>query len=265
MSLTAMLAQAAHGDQVTILPGWGQGRATFGGVVAALMAQHMQQVLGEPMRLRTLMLSFIGPVAPGEITLESTVLRRGKSVTQATCTLLQDGAPMAHMLASFGAARSSVLAIHPDPVADFGAPEAGIVLPYIPGVVPEFTQKIDFRINRGHVPFSSQNHGELAGWMRLRHDPELAQQACQLPHLLALVDSWPPSVLQMCSGPVPASTLSWTLDLVGDPATATPCDWWQYHAQAEVCHDGYAHIKARIANHAGQLVAISRQTVTVFA
>ena len=35
MSFTTMLEQAAQGDQVTILPGWGQGRATFGGVVGS--------------------------------------------------------------------------------------------------------------------------------------------------------------------------------------------------------------------------------------
>ncbi len=265
MSFTTMLEQAAQSDQVTILPGWGQGRATFGGVVAALMAQHLQSYLADPVPLRSLTISFIGPVVPGTARLESTILRRGKSVTQASSTLLQEGAPMAQMLASFGAARASKLVLTPEPMTDFGHPEAGIALPYIPGVVPEFTQELDFRINRGHVPFSGQSHGALAGWMRMRHNPELAQQPCRLPHLLALVDSWPPAVLQMCHGPTPASSLCWTLELVGDPATATPCDWWQYQAEAEVCIDGYAHIGAKIANHAGQLVAISRQTVTVFA
>lgn len=47
MSFTTMLEQAAQSDQGTILPGWGQGRATFGGVLAALMAQHLQQLFAD--------------------------------------------------------------------------------------------------------------------------------------------------------------------------------------------------------------------------
>lgn len=274
MSLESMLAQAASGDEIEILPGWGQGRATFGGALAALMFQHARSRLAQgaagtggaaDLPVRSLTISFVAPVAAGAVTLASTVLRRGKSVSQMETRMLQNGEVVAAMLASFGAARDSSIVVAAVTAPPLAAPESGQPLPYIPGVVPEFTQHLDFRIVHGGIPFTGQSTSDIDGWMRFRE----LDVTCDVPHLLALVDAWPPAILQMVKGFAPASTLCWTIEfpdpqLAGGMAGRTG-DWWQYIARTEAADDGYGHIAAHCWNSRGELVAISRQTVTVFA
>lgn len=271
MSLESMLAQAASGDTVEILPGWGQGRATFGGALAALLYQHAQGVLGRELAqrslaasalpVRSLTISFVAPAAPGAVQLSSTILRRGKSVMQLESRMLQNGEVVAAMLASFGAARDSNIVVEPASAPALAAPESGQPLPYIEGVVPEFTQNLDFRFVHGGLPFTAQPGSGIAGWVRLNN----LSVPCEVAHLLALVDAWPPSVLQMFDGFAPASTLCWTVEFPHHDLAGLTSDWWQYAASADASADGYAHIAAHCWNQRGQLVAICRQTVTVFA
>src|SRR3546814_13020213 len=61
--------------------------------------------------LRSFSLSFVGPMAPGPLALEATVLRSGKSVTQVQISGSQDGQVVAVMLASLGRGRQSVLEV----------------------------------------------------------------------------------------------------------------------------------------------------------
>jgi len=44
----------------------------------------------------------------------------------------------------------------------------------------------------------------------------------------------------------------------------TSYDWCLYHADIEHARDGYGHVAAALWSSAGQLIALSRQTVTVF-
>jgi acyl-CoA thioesterase len=44
----------------------------------------------------------------------------------------------------------------------------------------------------------------------------------------------------------------------------TTHDWTQYRAVIEHARDGYGHVAAGLWTPKGELVAISRQTVTVF-
>lgn len=46
MSLSDMLQQAATQDSLEIPAGWGQGRATYGGLVAAVLLARVQAVAG---------------------------------------------------------------------------------------------------------------------------------------------------------------------------------------------------------------------------
>ena len=87
--------------------------------------------------------------------------------------------------------------------------------------------------------------------------------------LLALVDAWPPVSLTLLNQPAPASSLTWTIEFIqphqGAETKALTTDWWSYLASIEHAADGYHHIEAKLWQPDGQLAAISRQTVTVFA
>src|SRR5262245_54317532 len=105
--LDEMLDAAARGA-TTVAPGWGQGRATFGGLVAGLLVARAEALCGDPVRrLRSASVAFVGPVSPGAARLDGSVLRAGSSATQILVTLEQDGEPRAVLLASFGNDRES--------------------------------------------------------------------------------------------------------------------------------------------------------------
>ena len=69
--------------------GWGQGRALFGGLVGAVLFDHLQKTVATGRFLRSFSLSFVAPASPGEVALEATVLREGKSVMQAMVSARQ--------------------------------------------------------------------------------------------------------------------------------------------------------------------------------
>lgn len=250
-----------QGDAITIPAGWTQGRANYGGLVAALLYARMAGVLGAPRTLRSASVSFVGPVATGPATVTARILREGKSVVQMEAQLLQEGQVQAAMIASFGEPRDSALAVSAPPAPDMPRPEQLPALPYLPGITPEFTQHFDFRWGHGGFPFSGADLPEMGGWMRLK-DP---REAFDYADLFLLIDAWPPAVLPLLKGPAPGSSLCWTLEPIQVPAGKTAGSWWQYLAQTDFFHDGYGHCNARVWDDEGRLVAISRQTVVVFA
>ena len=102
----------------------------------------------------------------------------------------------------------------------------------------------------------------MGGWVRLRDEP--VAEPVGVAHLLALVDAWPPAVLPHLSKPAPGSTLSWTIEFVQPLVPLCTQDWCRYCATIEHAQDGYGHTSAMLWTAEGALLAMSRQTVTVF-
>jgi acyl-CoA thioesterase len=100
----------------------------------------------------------------------------------------------------------------------------------------------------------------MGGWIRYREPPA----AITVAHLLGLVDAWPPTLLPMLSERAPASTLSWFIDFIQPPPSIAPDEWLLYRAEVDHRHDGYGQTSARLWSRDGQLLALSRQTVTIF-
>lgn len=261
MVLQDVVSSLDTAGTVVVPPGWTQGRALFGGLVAAFMAEALIRVVGEGVPLRSLTVSFVAPAASGALTCRPEILRRGRSVVQGLCRAEQDGQVVAVLMASFGAGRESTIVLDECPPPRFGLPEAGQALPYIPGVVPEFTQHYDFRWSLGSLPFMGHDRGDIGGWVRERE----GRGALDLPALLGLIDAWPPAVLPMFKAPAPISSLTWTVEFMPGATDGDRHDWWQYLAETEFAAEGYVHTRARLWSAAGRLVALSRQTVTVFA
>src|SRR5699024_7353150 len=83
MQYSDVMAEVDAGKYV-IPAGWTQGRACFGGLIAAIMYRRLQALVPDRPP-RSLFVSFVGPVAAGDIELNAEVLRTGGSVTQAEC------------------------------------------------------------------------------------------------------------------------------------------------------------------------------------
>lgn len=191
------------------------------------------------------------------------ILRQGKSVIQAMVEITQQDQVALVLLASFGAERPSAFQILAEPAPAFAG--QAMVLPK-QGPAPEFTRHFDYQICRGAMPFSGGTATELGGRIRFAEGKSTTVGVLEL---LALVDAWPPVSLTLLNQPAPASSLTWTIEFIqphqASGTVASTTDWWSYLASIEHGADGYHHIEAKLWQPDGQLAAISRQTVTVFA
>lgn len=261
MSLSALFSALGRDEQIDVPAGWAQGRATAGSLVGALLYARIAALLDDSRTLRSATVAFVGPLAVGPATVKAALLRRGKSVTQAESRIIQNGEVVAVMQASLGAARDSALRVAAETGPVFKHPDACAALPYISGVTPEFMQHIDFRWGHGDFPFTGSALPELGGWMRFKE----GRGAIDAMDLFLLVDAWPPALLPAVKGLASGSSLCWTLEPVYWPKHKTANSWWQYRATTDYAQDGYGNVQARLWDDEGNLVAISRQTVVVFA
>jgi acyl-CoA thioesterase len=265
MNFSQLLAAVRGGEaSVTVPASWAQGRASFGGLMAALLFEAMRQKVVDGRPARSLAITFVGPAAPEvPITFEVEVLRDGKAVSTLLGRALQNGEVVTLMQGSFGAGRESVVQVDALPPPEMkplaqAAPE----LPYIKGVTPEFMRHLALRWAVGGMPFSHDGSRRMGGWVRLR---EAEQEALSEVHMLALVDAWPPTLLSHLKAPAAGSTLTWTIEFIQPAPRASTLEWCQYCAETEHAQDGYGHAAAALWTAEGELMALSRQTVTVFA
>ena len=256
--------QAGRGEAAMNVPEqWGQGRAVFGGVAVALVYQAMRARIPAERPLRSLAITFVAPMECAKaLSFEVEVLREGRAVSQVLGRAVQDGQVVTLVQGSFGAGRTSAAVVEAEPAPPIKAAEDCQELPYLRGVTPEFTRHLAMRWGQGGLPFSNTPSREMGGWVRLRGEvPDTPMDECLL---LALVDAWPPALLSHLRSPAPGSSLTWTIEFIQPQPVISSRDWCQYQARIEHARDGYGHIAASVWSSAGELMALSRQTVVVF-
>lgn len=262
MQFSNLLASlSAEAEQRINLPtGWGQGRAFFGGFSAAIAYQHAANGVSNEQPIRALTVSFVAPMSTGEAILKRRILRQGKNVTQVSVDIEQDGNVGLSALLTFGQARPSQVSVTDLPRSHVPDRDHGVPMP-TSQLVPEFANHYEYCLNVGAMPFSGKPEREFGGWMRFREE----QAPISVGLLLGLVDAWPPAVLPHLKTPAPASSLTWTIEFPKPlDSQLHGTDWWQYVAHIDYAADGYGHSHAHIWDKQGELVAISRQTMTVF-
>lgn len=249
-------------QSVTIPAVWSQGRACFGGLMAALQFEAMRAKVSADRPVRSLAICFVGPPAIDvPISFEVEILREGKAVSQVLGRAVQHGETMMLIQGSFGAPRASTIAVQAEPAPSF-KPVADLPLfPFMAGLMPEYLKFIEMRWAMGGLPYSNTRSRTIGGYARLQ---DVENETLTEAHLLALVDTWPPAVLPHLSKPAPGSSLTWTIEFVQPLPELTTHDWTQYRATIEHARDGYGHVAAGLWAPEGELIAISRQTVTVF-
>ncbi|QEY63622.1 thioesterase family protein [Metapseudomonas lalkuanensis] len=259
------LIQAArrYPGEMVVPATWGQGRAVFGGVVAALAFEAMRAKVEPGRPVRSLAMTFVGPLEPEvPANFEAELLREGKAVSQVFCRVVQKGQVVALVQGSFGGSRQSVVQLEAEPAPEMKPVADCFELPFIPGVTPEFTRHLAMRWSIGGLPFSNSRERDMGGWVRFRGD--VVKEVVTESHLLALVDAWPPATVPHLPSPVPGSTLTWTIEFVQPLPKLDTHDWCKYRARIEHARDGYGHAAAALWSPEGELVAMSRQTVVVF-
>ena len=251
---------------ITIPDSWAQGRTVYGGLTAALIYHSMNALVleatpDENRPIRYLNISFIGPIminAP--ISFEVELLRSGRSASQLITYVKQNGKTCVIGQACFGIKRESKIHITDKIQHMMEKPKKANFIPQIPKVVPKFLRHIDINIQEGRLPFMRSKKDHLHGWMRYKKTPKSINDGL----IIALIDAWPCTILQQLKRPAPASTMNWNIEFPQNSSTIQNKEWLAYQSSTVQATDGYVHTDASVWNEAGELLALSRQTVGVF-
>ncbi|GAB4196038.1 MAG: hypothetical protein Tsb002_29080 [Wenzhouxiangellaceae bacterium] len=238
---------------------WMQGRALFGGLLAALAVQGLRgQGIDAP--LRSSMVQFIGPAQAEGLELTTRVLRAGRSVTHA-CAELHHGEQVQTLVnLAFGPDREGRVMPAQEPLPTVPPPDECWLFPYIEGRTPQFTQYFEMCFSKGGKPFSSSDERELSGWLRLRRTGGVDGDSLAL----MLFDTFPSPMLPCMPSPAPISSVTWNAQWLCDPRESPADGWWYYQSLLRQNDGGFAHDDRRLWDPAGRLVAMGSQAVAVF-
>jgi acyl-CoA thioesterase len=241
---------------------WGQGRSTFGGLAAALV---LEKIAGSPAvrqkALQSLAVNFCGPLTANiPCIFRCEILSEGKSVVQIQGQLIQAGQIKTQLLACYGLLRESTIDIQHSHASPKGTIEKAMHLPFIPGITPNFVQHIDSHMLSNSIPFTGVDTTEVTGWMKFKQPAKLFNEVA----IVALIDAWPPAVLQLLNKPAPASTITWNMEFIQPAPELKPDDNLFYDCKVVQAINGYAHTEAKVFHPNGELLVLSRQMVGVY-
>lgn len=244
---------------------WQQGRTMFGGLLSVLAVQAMRDVCGSDWPLRALQTNFVGPVSPGVVQIDVTLLRQGKNIRQVKAQILQADADGQEQIAGvllgvFGSGRESALpALRPPQVAVENGIEDAFPWPFVPGMTPAFTQHLEFRHAEGGVPFTGDDVWHSRAYVRLIDHAGIDTEL----QAVLLADAGPTPALSQLKGFAPASSVSWALEL--RPVNIGQHDGhWRLDKDALATGEGYVNEKTTLWTPCGQLAALGYQVVAVY-
>ncbi len=171
-----------------------------GGIVTALALRAMAAELGAPdERLRSVTTVFAAQVPPGPVDIDVTVLRRGRTMSQAIATVRPEGATSGHTaIAVFGVARPGFEFTDvtypevppPEECPSFRDPLPEGVIGFVPA---SFWERVESRPAVGHAPWDQwePTTSERVYWYRF-DDPPVDDDGVWDPFaLVALCDTMP--------------------------------------------------------------------------
>jgi len=239
---------------------WAQGRATFGGLVAAIVLRQMERKVDAERPPRSLTINFAGPLRPGEGMCRTRVLRVGKAVSLVEARVEQDSALCCVAYGAFASTRESIVQATPRKAPPLPAPETLPEMPYVEGLMPAFLQHVRTRWGYGNFPFSGDSITPIGGFCELIGESEWAD-ACTA---VTLLDAWPtPAFIPFTSLAV-ASTVHWTIDFIAEMGARKYRGPFQYEGSVEAASGGHVHANAWLWDAEGQALMRSTQLQAVY-
>ncbi|HEY5757322.1 MAG TPA: thioesterase family protein [Steroidobacter sp.] len=245
-------------SQVTVSDDWMQGRATFGGLVAAVGNEAMRKLVPRDRPLRSLQTTFIGPATAGTWRMRAKVLRVGRAVTLAQCEVLDGDQVVAVQVGVYGMDRESAVLVKPEAAVSPRSVDEINEIRYSAEKSPAFIQHFALRVAQGAKPFTSTRSPTK---IFIRHrDPAALTES----HIVALVDSIPTPALSMYKAPAPGSSMVWVLEFFEHDLEFSPDAWWRIDTDIDAATGGYVNQTGLLIDPNGRPVALSRQLFAVF-
>jgi len=260
--------------------GWWIERGPNGGYVAALILRAVTAEVADPeRRLRSFTVHYLAPPVEGDVEIEVTVERQGRSMTSVSARLVQDGRLLALAVAAFSTSRPSIefcTLVMPD----VEPPEALESMPTVDAATgerigPVMRQRYEQRWAIGPRPFTGGaaamadvREAVAGGWIRLApselgDEPGPDRASAVDPHLLvAMADAWMPPVFGLVDEPTPVPTIDLTVHL-RDPHPVASDDWVLVVFRSTVASDGFIEEDGELWSRDGRLLAQSRQLAVI--
>ncbi len=242
---------------------WFIDRAVHGGQVIAAVVRAIEAAVGDPTRsLRSITHHYLLPATAGPFTIDVSTDRHGRTLTNVSATLRQDGKVVGSSLAALGTTWDSFEWDHttmpevppPDQCPDFWGGGGGFVNLHRQW---QYGHAIGPRMRSSTLRDPSRRETVSGGWLRLK-DPrpvDAALAAC-------LTDTWPPGVFaHLGEDPVIFPTVDLTVQLMGalpaaDDDGTEHCLVWH---RLDTSRSGWVLQDTEVWTQRGKLIARGRQ------
>lgn len=231
--------------------GWWIQRGPNGGYLAAMILRAIRgEIADESRRTRSLTVHYLRPPGEGPAEIEVTVERAGRSLSNVSARMTQEGRTIALALAALAADRPD--AVHFDDA----------VMPVVapPGECPPMPSAMEIpmhgryesRLAVGGPLFVEGDEAVTGGWIRLVEGEPLDELV-----VTAMTDAWPPAVFTRSATPMAVPTIDLNVHLrqpVLDPAA-----WSLVVFRTRLSVEGYLEEDGEVWSEDGRLLAHSRQ------
>jgi acyl-CoA thioesterase len=232
---------------------WATQLGLNGGYLAAIVLRAMTAQLDDPARAaRSLTCHYRRPPALGDVRLDVTVERGGRSLSTLSARLSQDGRLCVIGLAAF--------AVELDGAAEYAgappappAPELVARLPPVAGV--PILEQFEVRPALGGPPYSGAQEALSGGWLRFAEP-----QPLDAPALAMYADAWLPSPMPHLTRPALAPTIDLTVHFRAPAAAAAVADEPVLGIfRSSTASEGFFEEDGELWSRDGVLLAHSRQ------
>lgn len=260
---------AAGRYAVDVDEAWNCPIVPHGGIVTAIAARAMAIELGVPeQRLRSITSVFAGQVKPGPVTVDVTPLRTGRSISQLSATVRNEGEDAGlTAMAVFGASRVGFEFTDVEPPTDIPPVDACPSFRDRPSPMREafpfeFWEHVDSRMARGHVPWEGHYEPtttERVYWYRFDEPPVDGDGTWDPLALVTLCDTMPGAVGERMGPDGETIWLPPSCDLTVHVLGDTKADWVIGRNRARFAGDGYASADMELWDPDGRLLAYGTQ------
>lgn len=235
-----------------------------GGYVAALILRAMVATVDDPKRRpRSLTVQYLRPPVEGGVTIEVTVERSGRTVTNLTARMIQDDKLIALALAAFATDREGTVTFdETEGLTEFfgGQPVPAPTEVEFVQVDPDrdvpMRRHYDLRWVLGDLPFSGgdgkETRARCGGWLRPAEKVPIDEVV-----LAAMSDAWMPPIFSRLTLPLAVPTIDLTIHFRDVPED--PFGFCFVVFESPVAANGYTVEHGRLLSPSGVLLAESRQ------
>jgi len=238
-----------------------------GGVVTAVASRAMELELDAPEQpLRSVTTVFAAQVPAGPAEVDVTVLRRGRSISQATATVRAAGSAAGHLsVAVFGGTRDGFEFTDvsmPDVPPPHECPSWRDVPDGAEFVPFNFWEHVEGRAASGHAPWEDYQPttSERSAWYRFDEPPFTDSGELDPLALVTLCDTMPGAVGERM-GPGPKPWIPPSADLTVHVLGSATSEWLLARNRARHADDGYASVELELWDPGRGLVAYATQVM----